>query len=70
MGRKTGIGLRGEASGLIASEEYKEKVFHQDWYLGDTLNAAIGQGFQLVTPLQAAMNDGFLRRLLCSYLGW
>lgn len=55
MGKKTGIALRGEASGLIASEEYKEKVFHQDWYLGDTLNAAIGQGFQLVTPLQAAM---------------
>jgi penicillin-binding protein 2 len=55
MGKKTGIALRGEAAGLIASEEYKNRVFHQDWYLGDTFNAAIGQGFQLVTPLQAAM---------------
>lgn len=55
MGKKTGIALRGEASGLVASEAYKKKVFDEDWYLGDTFNAAIGQGFQLVTPLQAAM---------------
>ena len=55
MGKKTGIALRGEASGLVASEEYKKKAFNQDWYLGDTFNSAIGQGFQLVTPLQAAM---------------
>ena len=55
MGQKTGIAMRGEAVGLVASEEYKEKNYHQDWYLGDTFNSAIGQGFQLVTPLQAAM---------------
>lgn len=58
MGQKTGIALRGEASGLIASEDYKTKTFNQDWYLGDTFNSAIGQGFQLVTPLQAAMIIG------------
>lgn len=55
MGQKTGIAMRGEVAGLVASEEYKEKNYHQDWYLGDTFNSAIGQGFQLVTPLQAAM---------------
>lgn len=55
MGKKTGIALRGEATGLVASEEYKKKNFNQDWYLGDTFNSAIGQGFQLVTPLQTAM---------------
>lgn len=55
MGKKTGIALRGEAPGLVASAEYKKKNFHDEWYLGDTFNSAIGQGFQLVTPLQAAM---------------
>ena len=55
MGRKTGIAMHGESDGLVASEAYKEKKYHQDWYLGDTFNSAIGQGFQLVTPLQAAM---------------
>lgn len=55
MGKPTGIALHGEEAGLVASEAYKEKNFHQDWYLGDTFNSAIGQGFQLVTPLQAAM---------------
>ena len=55
MGKKTGIALRGEATGGVASEEYTKKTFNQAWYLGDTFNSAIGQGFQLVTPLQAAM---------------
>lgn len=55
LGQKTGIALYGESDGVVASAEYKKKVFHQDWYLGDTFNSAIGQGFQLVTPLQAAM---------------
>ena len=55
MGKKTGIDLRGESSGLIASEKYKMDTFDEDWYLGDTFNSAIGQGFQLVTPLQAAL---------------
>lgn len=55
LGEKTGIDLPYEASGLVASKAYKEKVYHEDWYLAETLDAAIGQGFNLVTPLQAAM---------------
>lgn len=55
LGEKTGINLRGEASGNIASPEYKRKVFNQDWYLGETFNAAIGQSFTLVTPIQMAV---------------
>lgn len=55
LGARTGINLPDEASGLVASQEYKEKVYHEKWYLSETLDAAIGQGFQLVTPLQAAM---------------
>src|SRR5574344_117981 len=54
FGKKTGIDLHGEASGLIASPAYKQKVFKEDWFLGDTFNAAIGQGFTLVTPIQIA----------------
>ncbi len=55
MGEKTGIKLTGEASGNIASEEYKRKVFDQDWYLGETFDAAIGQSYHLITPLQMAV---------------
>ena len=55
LGEKTGIKLNGEAAGNLASPEYKRKVFDQDWYLGETFDAAIGQSFHLVTPLQMAM---------------
>ena len=54
FGKKTGIDLHGEAQGLIASPAYKQKVFNEDWFLGDTFNAAIGQGFNLATPIQIA----------------
>ena len=54
FGKKTGIDLHGEANGLIASPAYKQKVFEEEWFLGDTFNAAIGQGFTLATPIQIA----------------
>ncbi len=65
LGNITGIDLDGEVEGNIASEEYKKKVFDQDWYLGETFDAAIGQSFTLTTPLQMAVvysaiaNGGF-----------
>lgn len=52
FGSKTGVDLHGEAEGLIASPSYKKKVFNDEWYLGDTFNASIGQGFTLATPIQ------------------
>lgn len=55
LGEKTGINLVGEAAGNMANPEYKRKVFDQDWYLGETFDAAIGQSFTLVTPLQMAV---------------
>lgn len=55
LGEKTGIKLYGEAAGNLASPAYKEKVFQQDWYLGETFDAAIGQSYNLVTPIQMAM---------------
>lgn len=54
FGQATGIDLHGEAQGLIATPEYKKKVFDDEWYLGDTFNTAIGQGFTLATPIQVA----------------
>jgi penicillin-binding protein 2 len=54
LGAVTGINLPGESDGLVANQRYKRKVYDEDWYLAETFDAAIGQGFQLVTPLQAA----------------
>jgi len=55
LGAYTGINLPGEADGLVANRRYKEKAYGEDWYLSETFDAAIGQGFQLATPLQMAM---------------
>lgn len=59
LGAKTGIDLPYEGTGLVANRRYKEKNFDDgEWYLSETFDAAIGQGFNLVTPLQAAMVMG------------
>lgn len=56
MGTKTGIELDGEAAGLLPTPENKRKIFAgEDWTLGDTFNAGIGQGIDLSTPLQMAV---------------
>lgn len=54
-GEKLDISLYGARSGNVPSDEWKQKVFHQPWTGGDTLNTAIGQGFVLATPLQMAL---------------
>jgi len=54
FGKKTGIDLEGETSGLLPSQEWKMKRFKQRWYAGDTVSVGIGQGYSLVTPLQLA----------------
>lgn len=59
LGKITGIDLPYESDGLVANRRYKEKNFEDgEWYLSETFDAAIGQGFNLVTPLQAAMVMG------------
>ncbi len=55
FGAQTGIDLPDETSGLVASKAVKKKIWNEDWRLGDTFNAAIGQGFNLATPLQLAV---------------
>ncbi len=66
LGSTTGMKLSGEQEGLVPTPAWKQKVFNDDWRLGDTYLTAIGQfGFQ-ATPIQmlrayaALANDGFL----------
>lgn len=68
LSEKTGIDLPSEADGFVPSEEWKEEVKGEPWYIGDTYHLAIGQGDLLVTPLQvnsytaAVANGGTLYR--------
>ncbi len=54
LGQKTGFPFGGERSGLIPTREWKKQRFGTSWYDGETVIAAIGQGFVLTTPLQLA----------------
>jgi penicillin-binding protein 2 len=68
LGQKTGIDLPQEASGVMPSEEWKVRNFHQKWYAGETISVGIGQGAVAVTPIQLARaigaitSDGLLVR--------
>ena len=55
FGELTGVDLPDESNGLVASKEVKKRIWNEGWRLGDTFNAAIGQGFNLATPLQLAV---------------
>ena len=55
FGERTGIDLEGESKGLVASKKVKRDIWDEDWRLGDTFNAAIGQGFNLTTPIQLSV---------------
>lgn len=52
MGSSTGIDLEHEARGLVPSVGWKSRRLGQPWYAGETLSVAIGQGYNLATPLQ------------------
>lgn len=54
LGVKTGVDLPKEYNGVIPDKAWKMKRFKQPWYMGETVIAAIGQGYDLVTPLQVA----------------
>jgi penicillin-binding protein 2 len=55
LGQPTGIALGDEQSGLVPTSSWKERRFGEPWMKGETVSAAIGQGFNLVTPLQLAV---------------
>lgn len=54
FGKRTGVDLPEEASGLLPSQEWKRRVRKSMWYAGETVITGIGQGYTLATPLQLA----------------
>jgi penicillin-binding protein 2 len=54
LGAATGLHLDRETPGLVASPSWKLARFRQPWREGDTFSVAIGQGYNLATPLQMA----------------
>jgi len=54
LGVKTGIDLPREYAGVIPDKQWKMKRYKQPWYKGETVISAIGQGYDLVSPLQVA----------------
>jgi len=55
FGHRTGIELPYESAGILPSDQWKRKRFHDAWRPGDTCNVSIGQGALAVTPLQMAV---------------
>jgi penicillin-binding protein 2 len=58
LGARTGIDLPSEAPGLIPSPDWVRRAFKRKWYAGETVSVSIGQGADLVTPLQLAHTVG------------
>lgn len=52
LGRKTGVEMEHEKAGLIPTAAWKKKRYGKSWQEGETLSVAIGQSFNLVTPIQ------------------
>lgn len=55
LGKSYDISIGGAISGIVPTEAWKQNRLGTGWRTGDTLNASIGQGFVLATPLQLAI---------------
>ena len=55
IGEKTNIDIPGEQAGIMPDREWKKNELGESWFDGDTVNASIGQGFMLATPMQLAV---------------
>ncbi len=61
MGRRLGLGMRHDipmsaiTDGLMPDKAWKKERYKKDWVIGDTVNASIGQGYVLSSPLQLAV---------------
>ena len=60
LGVKTGVDLPREYSGVMPDKAWKMKRYKQPWYMGETVIASIGQGYDLTTPLQVARYTGLM----------
>lgn len=60
IGEETGIELTNEFYATNPNKDWKQHKFKQPWYIGDTINASIGQGYMSVTPMQIARYTAFL----------
>jgi penicillin-binding protein 2 len=60
MGKATGVELPNEFFATNPNKDWKQKKYKQPWYIGDTINSSIGQGYTLVTPMQMARYTAFL----------
>ena len=54
LGQIQQLDLPGERPGLLPNETWKQKIYSQPWYPGETVIMGIGQGYLLLTPLQLA----------------
>ena len=54
LGQETGVELPSERVGIVPSTAWKQKAKKEPWLPGETISAAIGQGYVTVTPLQMA----------------
>lgn len=77
LGEKTRLDLPEEVSGQVPNEQWKQQMYHEQWWTGDSLNMVIGQGWTEVTPLQmarvcaAVANGGsLLRPHVVSRIDW
>ena len=52
LGQKTNIDLPYEIAGVVPNVNWKRSKYKQSWYLGDTINSSIGQGYLETTPIQ------------------
>ncbi|MAS59208.1 MAG: penicillin-binding protein 2, partial [Gammaproteobacteria bacterium] len=55
LSNKTGIDIYGEGEGILPNRKWKLGAVGDTWYVGDTVNLGIGQGYITVTPLQLAL---------------
>ncbi len=60
FGHKTGIDLPNERESTMPSTRWKQRMFRQKWFAGETISVAIGQGAVTVSPLQLAAAIGGL----------